>query len=219
MAIIGTLGGASTQTVLTLAFCPEYLIVDNTYGSTFNLDALSVSVSGVSTIDISGENCINAVSNVQAQPSSEDGTLMSAIKLADGQLPDQPTLIRLTTTASGGTENIYGVSTGEGKKPYFWSNFTITQSSSQSFQDFEHLLVGNNANVQDCSVNFVSGYSDKFETVEFPVLFKEIYASADDANLDNNGSFAWLPAAENGIGSADVFTNSSGSVTCAICRY
>ena len=52
MAIIGNLGGASTTTTLTLAFVPQYLIINNTFGTTFNLDALSVSVSGVSTIDI-----------------------------------------------------------------------------------------------------------------------------------------------------------------------
>ena len=219
MAIIGNLGGASTTTTLTLAFVPEYLIINNTFGTTFNLDALSVSVSGVSTIDITGESCINAVSNIESQPSSEDGSLMSAIQLADGQIADSPCLIRLTTTASGGTETIYGVSTRRGARPYFWSNFTITQSSSQSFQEFENLLIGNNANVSDVSVNFTSGHSDKFEAVELPVLFKSVYASADDSNMDNDGDFAWLPNYDGNVGSAAVFTNSSGSVTCAICRY
>jgi len=218
MAIIGALSTTTTVT-LTLAYCPQFLIIGNTYSGTFNINALSVSVGGVSTIDISGEDCINSIAGIESHPSSEDGKLMMAVQLADGQLSDQPTLIRVTGTGSAGTESIYGVSRRVGTRPFFWSNFTITATSSQSFQGFEHLLIGNNANVADVSVNFVSGFSDKYEAVELPVLFRDVYASADDSLMDNNAGFAWLPNDTGDVGSADIYSNSSGTVTCAICRY
>ena len=83
MAQIGTMTGtAGAVTTLNLPYCPEYLIVGDTYNGSFELTNFSVSINGQSTIELIGADDIDAVSEIRshsAHSTSSSELLISEI--------------------------------------------------------------------------------------------------------------------------------------------
>ena len=74
MAQIGTMTGtAGAVTSLNLPYCPEYVIVGNTYSDTFELTNFSVSINGQSTVELIGADDIDAVAQIKSTTSEEAG--------------------------------------------------------------------------------------------------------------------------------------------------
>ena len=66
MAQIGTMTtGAGVVTSLNLPYCPQYLIVDNSYTGTFDLTNIDVSINGQSTVSLIGADDIDAVAQIK----------------------------------------------------------------------------------------------------------------------------------------------------------
>tara|TARA_R100000963_G_C4628913_1_gene94454 strand:+ start:839 stop:1042 length:204 start_codon:yes stop_codon:yes gene_type:complete len=67
MSQISTLiTGAGVVTNITLAYCPQYLIVKNTYEASFYLTNLDVSINGQSTISLGTADSIDAVAQIRS---------------------------------------------------------------------------------------------------------------------------------------------------------
>ena len=82
MAQIGTMTGtAGAVTTLNLPYCPEYLVVGNTYSGSFELTNFSVSINGQSTIELIGADDIDAVAQVRSH-STEDAATAEALMMA-----------------------------------------------------------------------------------------------------------------------------------------
>ena len=221
MAQIGTMTGtAGAVTSLNLPYCPEYLIVGDTYSGTLALTNFSVSINGQSTIELIGADDIDAVAEIKSQ-SATDGaggeTVMEVLKLADGQI-NAPTLIKLTNEGTD-ADNIYGVSSSVGTAPYRYSQFTVNATSNQQFSEFDSVLINSSpTNIDSIELQWVDGYKDRFAPEELPVLFKGLYNAQADSMFSEAGDIAWINNEDGNIANCTVYTNSTGSATCTIGR-
>jgi len=221
MAQIGAMTGtAGAVTSINLPYCPEYLIVGNTFDPTFELTNFSVSINGQSTIELIGANAIDAVAQIRSQDAgatqTADGTIM-ALQLANGQI-NAPTLIKLTNESTN-ADNIYGVSTSVGSAPYRYSQFTVNSVSNQQFSEFDSLLIDSSpTNVDSVEIQYIDGFKDRFAPEELPVTFRSLYSAMDNSQFSTNGSLAFINNEDGNIANATVYTNSSGSSTVTVGR-
>ena len=221
MAQIGTMTGtAGAVTSLNLPYCPEYLIVGDTYSGTLALTNFSVSINGQSTIELIGADDIDAVAEIKSQ-SATDGaggeTVMEVLKLADGQI-NAPTLIKLTNEGTD-ADNIYGVSSSVGTAPYRYSQFTVNATSNQQFSEFDSVLINSSpTNIDSIEIQWVDGFKDRFAPQELPVLFRNTYAASNNAQFPSAGDIAWINNEDGNIANCTVYTNSTGSASCTIGR-
>lgn len=209
--------GAGVVTSITLAYCPQFLIIDNTYTGTFDITNIDVSINGQSTVSIGTSDDIDAVCQIKAQSSVSDGKVMMAMELANGEI-NAPTLIRLTNEGSN-TNAVYGVSTAVGTAPYRYSQFSLNSLSNQIFQDFDSLLINSSpTNIDRVQIQWRNGFSDSFSPYELSVLFRSLYTSEGSSQFSATKDIAWVNNEDGLISSAQVYTNSSGSASCTIGR-
>jgi len=218
MAIIGSMTtGAGVLTSLILPQCPQYLIINTSYGGTFTLTNLDVSINGASTISLIGADDIDAVAQIKSHSSDGDANLMMALELANGEI-NAPTLIRLTNEGSN-TNTIYGVSQQVGTAPYRVSQFTVNSVSNQIFQDFNYLLINSSpANIDSIEIQWTNGFKNRYAPQELAVLFRNMYASENTSQFSSTGDISWINNEDGLISSAVVFTNSTGSATVTVGR-
>jgi len=218
MAIIGSMTtGAGVLTSLILPQCPQYLIIDNSYSGTFDLTNIDVSINGASTISLIGADDIDAVAQIKSHTSLAEPSIIMAIELANGEI-NAPTLIRLTNEGAN-TNTIYGVSQQVGTAPYRVSQFTVNSVSNQIFQDFNYLLINSSpTNIDSIEVQWSNGFKNRYAPQELPVLFRNLYASVNDAQFGGSGDIGWINNEDGLISSVVVFTNSSGSATVTVGR-
>mgnify|MGYP003150108492 CR=1 FL=1 len=221
MAQIGTMTtGAGVVTSLNLPYCPQYLIVDNSYNGTFDLTGIDVSINGQSTISLIGADDIDAVAEIKSN-SATDGaggeTIIAALELANGEI-NAPTLIRLTNEGAN-TNAIYGVSSQVGTAPYRYSQFTINATSNQIFQDFDSVLINSSpTNIDSIEIQWVDGYKDRYDPLELPVLFRSMYCASNAAQFPSAGDIGWINNEDGNIANVTVYTNATGSATCTVGR-
>ena len=221
MAQIGTMTGtAGAVTSLNLPYCPQYLIVGNTYSTPFELTNFSVSINGQSTIELIGADDIDAVASIKSQDAgaanAADGVIM-VLELADGQI-NAPTLIKLTNESTN-ADNIFGVSQGVGTAPYRYSQFTINATSNQKFASFESVLINSSpTNIDSIEIQWVDGFKDRYAPEELPALFKEQYSAYDNSQFSATADIGWINNMDGNIANCTVYTNSTGSATCTIGR-
>lgn len=218
MSQISTLTtGAGVVTSITLAYCPQYLVIDNTYTGTFDITNIDVSINGQSTVSLGSADSIDAVAQIKSHASVVDAQVLMALELANGEI-NAPTLIRLTNEGSN-TNAVYGVSSRVGTAPYRWSQFSLNSLSNQIFQDFDSLLIGTSpANIDRVQIQWKNGYSDSFAPQELPVLFRDLYVASNDGMFSGGDNIAWVDNSDGLISSATVYTNSTGASTCTIGR-
>lgn len=218
MSQISTLTtGAGVVTSITLAYCPQYLIVKNVWEASFYITNLDVSINGQSTISLGTSDDIDAVAQIKSQISITDARVMMVMELADGEI-NAPTLIRLTNEGSN-TPAVFGVSSAVGSAPYRYSQFSLNALSNQIFQDFDSLLIGDSpTNIDRIQIQWKNGYSDSFAPEELPALFRSQYSATAYGCFSGGYDIAWVDNSDGLIASATVFTNSTGSSTCTIGR-
>lgn len=209
--------GAGVVTSITLAYCPQFLTIDNSYTGTFDITNIDVSINGQSTVTIGSADDIDAVCQIKSHPSTSDGKIMMALELADGEI-NAPTLIRLTNEGSN-TNAVYGVSSAVGTAPYRVSQFSLNSLSNQIFQDFDYLLINScPTNIDRVQIQWRNGYSDSYAPQELAVLFRGLYASEGSSQFSASKDIGWVNNEDGLISSATVFTNSSGSSTITVGR-
>jgi len=218
MAQIGTMTtGAGVVTSLNLPYCPQYLIIDNTYTGTFDLTNIDVSINGQSTVSLIGADDIDAVAQIKSHSSDGDANVMMALELANGEI-NAPTLIRLTNEGAN-TNAVFGVSSQVGTAPFRYSQFTINATSNQIFQDFDSILINSSpTNIDSIEIQWSNGYKDRYAPEELPVLFRNQYASETTGMYSAAGDIAWINNEDGLIANATVYTNSTGSSTCTVGR-
>jgi len=221
MAQIGTMTtGAGVVTSLNLPYCPQYLIIDNTYMGTFDLTNIDVSINGQSTVSLIGADDIDAVAQIKSHTEQAvDGAvgLMMALELSNGEI-NAPTLIRLTNEGTN-TNAIFGVSQQVGTAPYRYSQFTINATSNQIFQDFDSVLINTSpANIDSIEIQWTNGFKDRYSPYELPVLFRSVYGAEKNSTFSGSGDIAWINNEDGLIANCTVYTNSSGSSTCTVGR-
>ncbi len=221
MAQIGAMTGtAGAVTSINLPYCPEYLIVGNTFDPTFELTNFSVSINGQSTIELIGADAIDSVAQIRSQDAgaiqTTDGVMM-ALQLANGQI-NAPTLIKLTNEGTN-SDNIFGVSTSVGSAPYRYSQFTVNSVSNQQFSEFDSLLINSSPdNIDSVEIQYIDGFKDRFSAVELPVTFRSLYTAMDNSQFSTNGSLAFINNEDGNIANATIYTNATGSSTVTVGR-
>ena len=221
MSQLGSMTGtAGAVTTLNLPYCPEYLIVGDTFSGTFELTNFSVSINGQSTFELIGADDIDAVAQISSNASDTIGGAtgnIMGLKLADGQI-NAPTLIRLTNESTN-ADNIYGVSTSVGTAPYRYSQFTVNATSNQQFSQFDSLLINSSpSNIDSIEIQYVDGFKDRFDAVELPLLWRELYSGESTSEFSASGDIAFIDNQDGNIANATIYTNASGSSTVTVGR-
>ena len=221
MSQLGSMTGtAGAVTTLNLPYCPEYLIVGDTFSGTFELTNFSVSINGQSTFELIGADDIDAVAQIRSNASDTIGGAtgnIMGLKLADGQI-NAPTLIRLTNESTN-ADNIYGVSTSVGTAPYRYSQFTVNATSNQQFSQFDSLLINSSpSNIDSIEIQYVDGFKDRFDAVELPLLWIELYCGESTCEFSASGDIAFIDNQDGNIANATIYTNASGSSTVTVGR-
>ena len=221
MSQLGSMTGtAGAVTTLNLPYCPEYLIVGDTFSGTFELTNFSVSINGQSTFELIGADDIDAVAQIRSNASDSIGGAtgnIMGLKLADGQI-NAPTLIRLTNESTN-ADNIYGVSTSVGTAPYRYSQFTVNATSNQQFSQFDSLLINSSpTNIDSIEIQYVDGFKDRFDAVELPLLWRELYSGESTSEFSAGGDIAFIDNQDGNIANATIYTNASGSSTVTVGR-
>ena len=224
MAQIGTMTtGAGVVTSLNLPYCPQYLIVNNSFSGTFDLTNIDVSINGQSTVSLIGADDIDAVAQIKSQSSHSDSALagdnglIMALELANGEI-NAPTLIRLTNEGSN-TNSIFGVSSQVGSAPYRVSQFSINATSNQIFQDFDYLLINSSpTNIDSVEIQWSNGYKDRYNALELPVLFRNQYSATGDSQFSTSEDIGWINNEDGLIANCTVYTNATGSSTVTVGR-
>ena len=216
MAQIGTMTtGAGVVTSINLPYCPQYLVIDTTTAGTFDITNIDVSINGQSTISLIGADDIDSVATIRSHPSDANANLMAVLELADGQI-NAPTLIRLTNEGAN-TNAIYGVSSGVGTAPYRYSQFTVNATSNQTFSEFDSVLI-QSANVDSIEIQWVDGFKDRYNVLELPSLFRNLYASESNGQFSDLGVNAFINNEDGNISNCTVYTDAGGSATCTVGR-
>jgi hypothetical protein len=221
MAQIGTMTtGAGVVTSINLPYCPQYLIIDNSYSGTFDLTNIDVSINGQSTISLIGADDIDAVAQIKSHSGADsagDEQLVMALELSNGQI-NAPTLLRLTNEGTN-TNAIFGVSSAVGTAPYRYSQFTVNATSNQSFSEFDSVLINSSpTNIDSIEIQWIDGFKDRYAPEELPVLFRNLYTSVNNAQYSAGGDIAWINNEDGNIANCTVYTNASGSATCTVGR-
>ena len=218
MAQIGTMTtGAGVVTSINLPYCPQYLIIDNSYEGTFDLTNIDVSINGQSTVSLIGADDIDAVAQIRSHTSGNTGKVMMALELANGQI-NAPTLIRLTNEGAN-TNAIFGVSAGVGSSAYRYSQFTVNATSNQTFSEFDSVLINSSpTNIDSIEIQWVDGFKDRYDALELPSLFRQLYASADEGQFSAAKDVAFINNEDGNIANCTVYTNATGSATCTVGR-
>ena len=206
MAQIGTMTGtAGAVTTLNLPYCPEFLVVGDTFSGTFELI---------------GADDIDAVAQIRSNASDTIGGAtgnMMALKLSNGQI-NAPTLIRLTNESTN-ADNVFGVSSSMGSAPYRYSQFTINATSNQQFSEFDSILINSSpANIDSIEVQWSDGFKDRYDAVELPVLFRELYSAESGSQFSSTGDISFIDNQDGNINNVTIYTNASGSATCTVGR-
>ena len=218
MAQIGTMTtGAGVVTSINLPYCPQYLILNNTFSGTFDLTNMDVSINGQSTISLIGADDIDAVAQIRSHSSDANANIMMALDLADGQI-NAPTLIRLTNEGAN-TNSIFGVSSQVGTAPYRYSQFTVNATSNQTFESFDSVLVNSSPNnIDSVEIQWIDGFKDRYDPLELPALWRSLYASEYDSQFSAGADIGFINNEDGNIANCTVYTNSGGSVTCTVGR-
>lgn len=222
MAQIGTMTtGAGVVTSINLPYCPQYLIVKDTFSETFSLTNFSVSINGQSTVELIGADDIDAVAQIKSHStgdaSGQTNGLIMALELADGQI-NAPTLIKLTNESTG-TDAIYGVSQAVGTAPYRYSQFTVNATSNQTFSEFDSVLINSApTNIDSIEIQWNDGFKDRYAPEELPALFRNSYSAELQSQYSATGDIAWINNEDGNIANCTIYTNATGSATCTIGR-
>lgn len=222
MAQIGTMTtGAGVVTTLNLPYCPQYLIVNDTFSESFQLTNFSVSINGQSTVELIGADAIDSVaqikSNVGGDIAGQNNGCMMALELSDGQI-NAPTLIRLTNESTG-TDPIFGVSTAVGTAPYRYSQFTVNATSNQQFSEFDSLLMDSSpTNIDSIEIQWNDGFKDRYAPEELPVLFRNQYCAEEQSKYGGTGDQSWINNEDGNIANCTIYTNATGSTTVTVGR-
>jgi hypothetical protein len=222
MAQIGTMTtGAGVVTTINLPYCPQYLVIDNTYQGSFDLTNIDVSINGQSTISLIGDDDIDAVAQIRSHSGTDTNStneaLLMALELADGQI-DAPTLIRLTNQGTN-TNKIYGVSSRVGSSAYRYSQFTVNATSNQTFSSFDSVLINSSpTNIDSIEIQWVDGFKDRYAPEELPVLWRNLYGAEENGMFAGGADVAFINNEDGNIANCTVYTNASGSATCTVGR-
>lgn len=221
MAQIATLtSGAGVVTSINLPYCPQYLLVNNSYSGTFDLTNIDVSINGQSTISLIGADDIDAVAQIRSHSGQDlggDEQIMMTLDLADGQI-NAPTLIRLTNEGAN-TNAVYGVSQQVGSAPYRYSQFTINATSNQTFEQFDSCLLNSSpTNIDSIEIQWIDGFKDRYDPLELPALFRSLYGAVNNAQFSAGGDIAFINNEDGNIANITCYTNATGSVTCTVGR-
>tara|TARA_R110000787_G_scaffold21175_1_gene62798 strand:- start:222 stop:881 length:660 start_codon:yes stop_codon:yes gene_type:complete len=218
MAQIGTMTtGAGVVTSINLAYCPQYLIIDNAWASSLDLTNLDVSINGQSTVSLIGADDIDAVAQIRKQISGAGGGTYAVMELANGQI-NAPTLLRLTQEGDN-TNKIYGVSSQVGTAPYRYSQNTVNATSNQTFESFDSVLINSSPyNVDSIEVQWIDGFTDRYAPRELPALFGNMYSAYQEAQFSSAGDIAFINNEDGNISNVTVYTNAVGSATCTVGR-
>ena len=218
MAQIGTMTtGAGVVTSINLPYCPQYLILNNTFSGTFDLTNMDVSINGQSTISLIGADDIDAVAQIRSHSSDANANIMMALDLADGQI-NAPTLIRLTNEGAN-TNSIFGVSSQVGTAPYRYSQFTVNATSNQTFESFDSVLINSSpTNIDSIEIQWIDGFKDRYAPQELPALWRNLYVSDGQSQFGDNEDIAFINNEDGNIANCTIYTNATGSATCTVGR-
>jgi len=209
--------GAGVVTSLNLPYCPQYLLIDDSYNGTFDLTNIDVSINGQSTVSLIGADDIDAVAQIKSHSSDGNANIIMFLELANGQI-NAPTLIRLTNEGAN-TNAIYGVSSQVGTAPYRYSQFTINATSNQIFQDFDSVLINSSPdNIDSVEIQWTNGFKDRYDPRELPALFRNVYAAEGNSAFSAAGDISWINNEDGLIANITCYTNATGSATCTVGR-
>ena len=221
MAQIATMTtGAGVVTSINLPYCPQYLLVNNSYAGTFDLTNIDVSINGQSTVSLIGADDIDAVGQIRSNTGGDttgNEQLMMALELADGQI-NAPTLIRLTNEGAN-TNAVYGVSSQVGTAPYRYSQFTVNATSNQTFESFDSVLINSSpTNIDSIEIQWIDGFKDRYAPQELPALWRNLYVSDGQSQFGDNEDIAFINNEDGNIANCTIYTNATGSATCTVGR-
>ena len=218
MAQIATMTtGAGVVTSINLPYCPQYLIIDDTFKGTFDITNIDVSINGQSTVSLIGADDIDAVAQIRSQGTLQEQFVMMALELADGQI-NAPTLIRLTNEGAN-TNAVYGVSSQVGTAPYRYSQFTVNATSNQTFESFDSVLINSSpTNIDSIEIQWIDGFKDRYAPQELPALWRNLYVSDGQSQFGDNEDIAFINNEDGNIANCTIYTNATGSATCTVGR-
>ena len=218
MAQIATMTtGAGVVTSINLPYCPQYLIIDDTFKGTFDITNIDVSINGQSTVSLIGADDIDAVAQIRSQGTLQEQFVMMALELADGQI-NAPTLIRLTNEGAN-TNAVYGVSSQVGTAPYRYSQFTVNATSNQTFESFDSVFINSSpTNIDSIEIQWIDGFKDRYAPQELPALWRNLYVSDGQSQFGDNEDIAFINNEDGNIANCTIYTNATGSATCTVGR-
>jgi len=179
MGRIGTLvTGAGIQTIINLQYAPQMLYLGDTFTSQ-PLENLSVSIAGKETININGNLFINSFAEWLMEIVGGGTTIGVVLKIADGQLVNQQTQLRLTNNGVL-TPDIFAYSDAIGSGTVAAATSSINANANQIVTDFDFIAI-DPTNFQNADVTFSNGYSERFEAEDLQSYFAQTNQSLQGA--------------------------------------
>ena len=165
MALIGTSTGGTS--VINLDYTPEFIQVINTStNQSAVITSFSVSVAGKEIINLSNQYFLDAYGvwltcNPQISNVATSDVTLKPLSVANGNLPNQQTQVRLTLPPSE-TYEIYGFSTDFGSDVVIGATNSINASANALVSDFDLLLI-EQENFANADVTFANGFTDRYD--------------------------------------------------------
>lgn len=169
MAQIGTT--VSGTTVINLDYTPEFVaLAPFDDAGTFrypDVTSFSVSVAGKEVLNVNNNAFIEAYGYwLVTNPTLGSAVLPTnaisrvILNVANGNLPNQQTQIRLTTADSG--QPIYGFSTDFGTDVVLGATNSINANANALVSDFDYLIFEEDA-FQNADITFENGFTDRYD--------------------------------------------------------
>jgi hypothetical protein len=156
--------GAGVVTTVNLQYCPAYVTI-GTPGTPLPLQGFSVSVAGKETINVTVTDFIRAFSLwLVESPNQDAAILMSVLKLANGNLPNQQTQLRFTNDGVT-TPAVFAFSESIGDDVVIGATSSVNANANQLVTDFDFLAI-DETNFDNADVTFRSGFTDRFTASE-----------------------------------------------------
>lgn len=206
---IGTMTtGAGVVTTIKLDNGIPQVILVGTTDTDLPLQAISLSISGASYIDVTTQALIQAMSKYMNESLlGADVKVAQALLLANGFIAGKNGVLKLTN-AGVTTPAVYAASYSRGNEPVSAGQAVVNDNSYQMFSGFEAIIF-DPTNLSRADIVFADGHKDSFSAPELAALF----ARSNQADAD--GYLAGMCVIDNQYGNiaeASVFA-SGGDIT------
>lgn len=211
---IGTIapGDGVVTTISGQSKADEFLVIGSVAGLP-NLKSFTVEIDGVTTLQISDTNLLNAFAQYLMEV-TKDGAgeaIVGAILKPCTGLIRQNTTYRFTNSENV-AKNVYAFSTEPKGVPVEAGSKTITSLSSETFEKFTALLIVNHANIDSLQIDFTSGHRDTLSVVEASALFNFTNQAEEEGRLVG-GNVLVIDNSKQTFKSVRVNTSSGGQCT------